>query len=222
MRGVTIQIASIPSREQQLKLTINSLYGQVEQINVFLNGYSYIPEFLNRRWINVKVLDNSTGDAAKFFGVERLRGYIFTCDDDIIYPSHYVRSTIKKLQGYNNKVIVTYHGKVFKNRPIKDFYTDPQIKHHYLDRVIRDEYVNIGGTGVMAWHSSAIKLKYSDFHLPNMADIHISRVAHKKKIGIICLNHLSNFFGHQETSSSIYETHLGGCKAQTKECNRFL
>jgi len=222
MREVTIQIASIPSRIHLLNKTIDSLYGQAETINVFLNGYDFVPTFLNKSSINVQKLDNSTGASAKFHGVEKIKEYIFTCDDDIIYPSHYVRSTLKRLKEYNDKCIVTYHGKVFKKKPIQDYYKDEQTKYHFLKRLMQDKKVDIGGTGVMAFHSSALKIKYKDFYSRNMSDIHLSRVAKKQNVDIVCLNHLSNFFKYMSPQTSIYRDYFDNCKEQTNEVNKFL
>src|ERR1035437_5903791 len=77
-REITAQIASLPARVEMLKQTVASLRPQVHKIFVALNGYDFTPEFLKEgEYIH---LDNSTGDAAKFYGVENLNGYIFLCD----------------------------------------------------------------------------------------------------------------------------------------------
>jgi len=204
-----------------LKETIESLYGQAETINVFLNNYDFVPAFLNQKGINTMMLDNSTGDAAKFYGVEKLKGYIFTCDDDLVYQANYIKKTIKKLQLYKDKAIVTYHGKNFE-KPITDFYHGKQKKYHCLMEVDKDIKVEVGGTGVMAFHNTAIRVKYKDFYTRNMADIHISRLAKQQKVDIICLRHLHNEFRYKSPHNTIWDDHNKDCEVHTKEVNKFL
>ena len=119
---ITAQIASIPERENMLQVVVNSLINQVDQLNVMLNGYKDAPIFLKQLEfhtdkLNYYATDNETGDAAKFFRVEQAKGLFFTCDDDIQYPPDYVQVMKKKLKEYDNKVILTNHGRtIIKSR----------------------------------------------------------------------------------------------------------
>ena len=106
---ITAQLASIPSRENSLKLTVESLRNQVDKILVALNGYDHIPEFLNNG--EFVMLDNSRGDAAKFFDVEYLQDYIFTCDDDIIYPRLFIETILDSYKKQNKDIITLYRNK---------------------------------------------------------------------------------------------------------------
>ncbi len=61
---IIAQVASIPDRMHQLKKTIESLYPQVDELNIMLNGYYFVPLWLNREKINVFELDNSKPNKA--------------------------------------------------------------------------------------------------------------------------------------------------------------
>lgn len=196
---ITAQLASIPSREKSLKLTVESLRSQVDNLLVTLNGYDHVPEFLyNGEWV---MSDNSRGDAGKFRDVEFLKGYIFTCDDDIIYPRDYCLYMISKIKEYRS--IITLHGRRYP-RPYVHFTHGEAF--HCLREVERDEMVDIGGTGVMAWHSDLIRVRYSDFKEPNMADVYMSKLAYEQGVSIICAKHPAGYINFVEYENTIWDT----------------
>ncbi len=63
---VTAQIATIPDRIKLLEITVKSLLPQVDQLNVMLNGWNHEPSIRDNK-ISYYHLDNSKGDAAKFY-----------------------------------------------------------------------------------------------------------------------------------------------------------
>lgn len=221
---VTVQIASIPNRIELLRRTVESLKNQVDFIHVGLNNYDQIPDFLNRNWkITGTLLDNSTGDAAKFYGVEDLEGYIFTCDDDLIYPKDYVKRMIDKIEQYKRKTIITNHGRIMFPRPVESYYRDKIITYHCLLNVSKDHKVDCGGTGVMAFHSDTIKLKYSYFKSPNMADIWVAIYARKRGVPIIVQSHEEDWIQYQDTNDqTIWDQHYLNDAIQTALINKYF
>ena len=194
---ITAQLASIPSRENSLKLTVESLRNQVDKILVALNGYDHIPEFLNNG--EFVMLDNSRGDAAKFFDVEYLQDYIFTCDDDIIYPANYVSYMISKIKEHRS--IVSLHGRIFP-RPYISYTVGESL--HYLREVKNDTLIDLGGTGVMAWHSDIFKVRYSDFTQANMADVFVAKLAYEQGVSMVCASHPEGFIKHVYYKDTIW------------------
>jgi hypothetical protein len=213
---IHVRIASLPEREEGLRLAVESLRPQVDSIFVGLNNYKKVPEYLNNgEWV---MLDNSTGDAAKFYDVEYLHGYIFTCDDDLIYPSSYVSDMIKKIELYES--VVTLHGKIYK--PLINFQT-PAAKYHCLGNVTEDRRVDVGGTGVMAWHSDHLKIKYSDFKAPNMADIWMAKACKDQGVPIYVIAHNSGYLKYFEPQTTIWEEEKKtGFSRQTELLKTFL
>ena len=136
-KKITVSIASIPKREEALQSTINSLINQVDKINVYLNGYNHIPEFLDRKNIEFMRSQESKdlGDVGKFYWANKIKGYHFTCDDDIIYPSNYIEFMIDKLNQYSG--FISLHGAILVE-PIISFYRC-RIVYHFMHDLKEDK-----------------------------------------------------------------------------------
>jgi hypothetical protein len=214
---IRVQIASIPNREAQLKKTVESLRPQVDSLFVGLNNYSHAPDFLKDG--EYGFFDNSMGDAVKFYNVENHKGYFFTCDDDLIYPKDYVKKMIKAIQKYG--CIVTLHGKTYPK--VITAFNKIMGNFRCLDDVFGDGRVDVGGTGVMAFHSDNFKISYSDFGSANMADVWLAKKAYEQKVKIMCLGHPKGYLLSQETPTTIWDTEKDkGFKGQTKLLKSFL
>lgn len=231
---ITAQIASIPDREELLKHVIESLYDQVDKINVMLNNYTHTPTFLHKPRITAFYLDNSRGDGAKFFGLGNVKGYIFTCDDDLIYPEDYTDVMIAKLKEYDNKVILTNHGRIMEDKPVSNSYTDrrggirnPDSKFHCLLDTPREAFLDIGGTGVMAWHSDYFLPDYDKITLANMADIWVAKFAHEQGCKILHNPHRGEWIRYAsrvlgiDDPHTIWDDHFPNPQAQTDLYNSF-
>lgn len=222
---VTVQIASLPERHEMLRQTIKSLHQQADRIHVALNSYSEIPDWFGD-YPNVfgMIMDNSTGDAAKFHNVENLNGYIFTCDDDIAYPNGYMEYMTGKIEKYERKVIVSLHGRVTLPKPVRTYYKSWIESFHCLKKVPTDRRVNVAGTGVMAWHSSTIKLRYEDFRLPNMADIWMAKFASQQNVPLFVVAHPEGYITLLDPACiypTIWHKHYNDDKQQTDLYNSF-
>jgi len=232
--AITANIASIPDRELLLEKTVNSLRNQVDELNVMLNGYPRVPLFLSKPRVIVWKLDNSKGDAAKFYRVAHTRGYIFTCDDDLLYPPDYVEVMIAKLREHDNKVILTNHGRIMEPKPVHNAYTDrrggsrnPDSKFHCLLDTPREDYLDIGGTGVMAWHSDYFTPDYDRIDIPNMADIWVCKFAKEQGCKILhnphkegWIRYTSHVFGFSDPRT-IWDEHFPNPEQITNFYNSF-
>lgn len=209
-------IASIPERENMLHKTIGSLRGQVDGVRVALNGYDHKPKFLNEG--EYVFLDNSMGDAGKFY-FDSLEGIIFTCDDDLFYPPNYcdyMESGIKKY-----KCAVTLHGKTYP-RPIKSF-REVIGNYRCLDTVDSDGRVDVGGTGVMAYDTDMLKVRFTDFKSKNMADLWFAKLCWDQGVRIMCLAHTKGNIGYMRPKTTIWEEEKAkGFKEQTNILKSFL
>ena len=196
----TAQLCTIPERVDSLRLTVNSLRRQVDLLYVMLNGHYKIPTFLD--WGEMELTTNEMSDANKFYNIEERTGYVIICDDDIVYPPTYVQDMIKAVDKY--KCVVSLHGKKYP-RPFKDFY---HIERNYrcLGNVDKDAEVDVVGSGVMAYHTDFLKLKYSDFELPNMADVWVSKIAHEQGVKMMVLKHRADYLKHTNHKETIFIT----------------
>lgn len=201
MKMISANIASLPNRREMLDRTIDSLYQQVDVINLCLNNYDSDP-FIDDPKINTILADNSLGDAGKFLFQKNVDGYYFTCDDDIIYPKTYVEDTIKKVDEFG---LVTYNGRIFKSFPIKSFYRDKAKKYRYGRSERKTLKVQLGGTGVMAFDTAFFGIPISEFQRKNMADIWVACYARKNEYSMWHLAHKEGYLISQKTQGSIYE-----------------
>lgn len=216
---VTAQVASLPERVDSLENMVASMLPQIDHLFVGLNNYTEVPSFLQgKEKISYMLLDNSLGDAAKFYGAEDLNGYVFTCDDDLIYPKDYVRYMISKVDKY--KAVVSLLGKVYP-RPIMSFRKGYKKIYRCLGTVSEDHVVDIVGTGAMAYHTDHIDVNISDFKKPNMADIWLSKLAHEQGVPLMVVEHRAKYVSHKTYEWRIW-TKAGFDKYQTELLNEFL
>jgi len=215
------QIASIPERAQMLKKTVESLYPQVDELNVMLNNYSYIPPWLEKENINVVELDNSKGDGAKFYGLENKEGFIFTCDDDLIYPTDYVHEMTMKLYDYKISAILTNHGRVMNDKPVTSIYMDRKATYHCLETVTDEVHLDIGGTGVMAFHTRYFRPDYNKILIKNMADVWIAKFAHEQGCKIVMNPHHKDWLTYQHPDWTIWDEEIREHSFQTEIYNSF-
>ena len=207
-------------RINSLIKTIESIYHQCDEINICLNNYDGdIPkQFLDEK-INLIFTDNSKGDAFKFLNLENSDGYYLTIDDDLIYPPNYVEYMISNCKKYNNKKIITLHGKNFDEFPIISYYNSKKQIYHFLDEQNKDIKVQYGGTGVMCFHTSLLKTSIEYFKYPNMADVWIGNLAKNNNLEIICVSRPKNFITQIGQTETIYNSYSNNDKIQTNLVN---
>lgn len=179
MKPLIVGIASLPDRADCLFDTVKSLYDQVDKIIIGLNNYNEVPDFLKMKKVECYLLDNSLGDAAKFYKIDDYKNhYYFACDDDLIYPDNFCETLISKSKKYNS--IVGVHGAKI-SRPVNSYYRDRKV-YHTFDYLPQDVEVDVVGTGCCLIDTSILDLKLSDFKVPNMADIWLADTIKKQKL----------------------------------------
>lgn len=186
---VRVGIASIEIRRTALARVIDCLYDQVDELVIYLNDYAEIPAFLQREKIRVIHNAGDVGDRGKFYEVENFQGYVFTCDDDIHYPPYYVRHCIDAIERYGRKAAVGWHGSAFKS-PFEDYYS-PDSRRVFSFRSGRpvDTAAHVLGTGCTAFHSSTIKVRFSDFKTSNMADVYFALLGQQQRVPFVVIKH---------------------------------
>ena len=199
-----------------LKKTVESLRPQ-GSIFVALNGYRAVPDFLGEG--EYVMLDNSRGDAAKFYDIERHEGYLFTCDDDLIYPPDYCEYMRQGVDKYGCPC--TLHGKIY-DKPIRAF-NIIKLQMQCLQDAFGDGRVDVGGTGVMAWHSSQVKISYDQFKSRNMADLWFAKTCTEQGVKIMCLEHKRGQLAYQGPHDTIWQQEKNkGFTEQTALLKTFL
>jgi len=224
--SIVCGMATIESRKESLKETVSSIINQVDKLIIYQNGYYEIFDFLKNPKIEViSSLHTGVdmGDAGKFYKLNEYDNcYYFSVDDDLIYPEKYFSETLRRCNEFENKKVITYHGRSFKNFPIKSYYKDSSERYACLYDVDRDVNVQFGGTGVMCIHTSILKIPFSYFKNPNMADIWIGKYCIENNIEIICLKHKKGYLKYIPQKSTIYDVESKSDQIQTNVVNSIV
>jgi len=190
MKQRIVGIASLPERVDCLKDTINSLLPQCDKIILALNNYSEIPDFAKHEKIETYLLDNTLGDAAKFYKVEEYpNDYYFCADDDLIYPPNFTSTLIDNVNKY--KSIIGLHG-IIMIHPVQSYYRSRKV-FHGLYPLNTDIEVDLVATCSCCFDTEQLKVSLSDFKKPNMADVWLADVAKKQKIKSIAISRGDNW-----------------------------
>lgn len=217
-----ISVASY-KRIDSLVKTIESIYDQCDEINIFLNNHEgEIPAKFFEEKINLYFSDNRYGDALKFARLIDSDGYYLTIDDDLIYPPNYVNHMIGRCKEYSNKRVITLHGRKFGNKPITSYYNSYVEFYHCLRHQKRDALIHFGGTGVMCFHTSLMKIPITYFEHPNMADVWVGKYCIENNIEVVSIAHDKDFLKYQPQKTTIFDTHSNSDVIQTKIVNEIF
>lgn len=193
---VTAYMATFPTRELIIAEAVESLLPQVDKLVIWVNGEMELPQICYHKKVELywgkDVLGFDLGCAGKFAFAFEWDGYIFTVDDDIIYPSDYVERSIAKIEEYERKCVLSWHGRqtslpITVYRSAKDM-----IKNcSFQQTVAEDTECHIIGTGVMFFHTSTIVPKYDVMEMKhtNVSDIHFAQSMDMRGIKTIVAAH---------------------------------
>lgn len=176
-------MASYPERRESLRLALPHLLKQLDELVLYLNDYDEIPDFCYHPKLTVILGGTALGDLRDNGKFYRLPvdddSYVFTLDDDIIYPEDYVRRMVHYIEVLDRKAVVGVHGVDFadgdfselKQRAVRAFWKESS-----------GAFVDLLGTGTTAWHSSALKPVLQDFATKGVCDLWFARIATASRI----------------------------------------
>ena len=116
-------MATFPARRASLIETVTSLAGQVDRLHVVLNEYTEVlPELAGFANVDQIIPPRDLKDTGKFWPDVSGADWVFTLDDDILYPDDYVVSTLEKMARFDGqRVMGGYHGSIYVPQPLKGF-----------------------------------------------------------------------------------------------------
>lgn len=216
--GIAVNIATRPGRELPLKRCIKSLHGQADEIRVYFNEfqpYDWVADFPK-----VKAFTGpDLGAAAKFFSWNpKVEEWYFTCDDDLIYPPDYVKTTVEAYHKYGG--IITYHGRQLQGRGLK--YYGGHKTFMCLGDVPHDVSVHVGGTGVSMFLSTEFERPVGDLKYKLMDDIYTGLMAAQQDVPITLIAHKAGWLqmSPEGQEDGIWQQHRLNCEAQTELANK--
>lgn len=208
---IFVGMATMKGREQQLKLAIQSLTKQVDEIVLYDNSK------------NEDLTDNG-----KFYVLEYLRknkitenAYILLCDDDLIYPHNYVKKMIDEVKKTGN--IVTCHGRILEQKA-QSYYRGGHKAFGCLSTVEYSGEIDVPGTGCTAFsieYFNPKNLHKAKVH--RMSDLVFALEAKKQNKTITMMPHSRYWIRQLPTNSGCYNTEVNGTQEnQVKYVNQII
>lgn len=200
-KTVTAGIATFPARIDNLRCCVDSLYDQCDYICIYLNGYTYVPEFLKRPKIRVFLGEdyidlNATG---KVFFIDWVKnGYYFTIDDDFVYPADYISHLRSKIDQYGRRCAVTVHGSIFPSE--FSWYYERTAMYQYQAPLPTDRFVHLPGSGSFGFHKSTMKANFVDFLPLIMVDLTLAILCKRQQVPIVCVSRPAMWLMNTERS----------------------
>ena len=215
---VFMGMATIYERRDVLRGVIEKVLPQIDHLYVYLNydQGDEVPDYLNHPRITYLHAQDSEdgriGDRGKFYFLEEIKrkyqhGYYFSVDDDIWYPEDYVIKTIKKIDEYDRRCAISYHGGILPSKTIQCYCKERNLIA-FQTKVNFDIFINNCGTGVTAFCLDHIGLSYEDFQEPNCADIWFSMYCQKNQVPIVCVEKPSGWILAAEVPEEIVSNTL--------------
>lgn len=182
-------IASIPARGQSLRQAIESICHQVDHVEVVLNGYKAVPDWLRHERITVTTSQDvgDHADNAKFMGMERYDECIyFAIDDDILYPADYVARMLECMSRYGGRAAVGVHGSFVPKRP--GTFLGRRV-FCFWDLLPFDAPCSYAGTGTIALSRHMMPASpLSLFTDTGMSDLFVASSLKRRGIPVICID----------------------------------
>jgi len=182
-------------REKFLFSQLKSISTQVDILYVTLNGFTKTPEYFNQFENVIGICDpyNFTKDMAKLIISEEIKSsFFFTFDDDIVYPSNYVRTYLNKFEEYGKNVVLCLHGTILKPN-WKIYYNDRRVIH-YFEPLEEDRKFDLAGTATTAFHTETLKIKFNEIWDYDIgSDLWLAYFAYRKDIPLIAIARRKNW-----------------------------
>lgn len=190
---ITASLSTVAWRRPALEQMLPTILPQVDRLNVFLQGYDATPECLRHpkitiadgrdhpQWLAIK-------STAKLFWVAQglvADGVHLCVDDDILYPADYAAHVAGKIERYERKAIVGFHGARYRDT-VNHIYRD-RTEWHYEKLCASDVPVHTIGSGTIGWHTSALRLTFEDLPDWDAVDYRIAIAAQKQRVPMLCL-----------------------------------
>lgn len=220
---ITASMSTVAWRRPALEQMLPTILPQVDRLNVFLQGYESTPDCLrhpkitvvdgrdNHEWLALK-------STAKLFWVARglvAAGVHLCVDDDILYPPDYAGNVAAKIERYDRRAIVGFHGSRY--RDVVNHIRDDRTEWHYEKLCAADVPVHVIGTGTIGWHTSTLRLTIDDLADWDAVDYRVAIAAQKQRVPMLCLARPAGWLKSLPLASD-----LRSCSALTEYNERIL
>jgi hypothetical protein len=189
-------MSTIRSRAHTLSTALESILPQVDRLYLFLDKHDDVPKTLPADPKLIPLLPaqyGPFGGNGKFAGLELLTepALYFCFDDDIHYPPIYVKWMTLALRRHHFRALVGVHGMVFRP-PHESYLRDRRTLHFQMARSL-DCFVDELGSGTLAFHTDAIKLRPRTWQHHDMSDLMVAIEAVEQRIPRIAVRRPEKF-----------------------------
>jgi len=207
MKKIIVGMATFPGREEVVKLAMDSLRPQCDEIFLYDNGKEPF----------------DITDLGKFQGLHRIKEPCFylSCDDDLLYPPTYCQDMVEAIKRTGS--IVSHHGRILAGLDLNYYFG--HLSYRCLGKIDKERFIDVAGTGVTGWDTeyfNPLNLIYSKDM--KMSDLVFSLEAAKQKKHITILTHEKGYINHLpiDMSKTICATEQRNCDRQGQLANEIL
>ena len=192
--GASACMATIPRRISNVEMTIESVYDQFDSIFIYLNEFDEVPGFMQDPKIftfqSQDYMDlNATG---KVFFVEHITdGYVFTLDDDMLYPRDYVSYLTETMKSFDDKVAACVHGSILPDQP--DYYYLRTSMYATQGPLQQQRFINLPGSGAFAFRSGTLDVSLKGFLPETMVDLTFGILCKQAGLPIVCVDRFQHW-----------------------------
>lgn len=167
---------------------VASILPQLDELVVYLNDYDDVPRFLKKSKIRVVRSQDAEGDLrdnGEFYDLPHdTEAYVFTLDDDLLYPMDYVSRMIQHIEFLRRRCVVGVHAAAF---PSGEFSRLRQRTVYHFAKKHKGHFVDLLGTGTAAWHASTIRISLQDFETKGVCDLWFAAAAARQKVPLFAV-----------------------------------
>lgn len=196
---VVASMATMPGRAEARRLAVESLLPQVDLVHIHFNGFAWEDACREVRRFELKSGKlglvsysggpDNRGDQMKFLALPaRDKTCRLVCDDDLIYPPDYAQKMCAFVKRFG---VVSAHGAKL-TKPFESYYRSRK-SFHCTANIGRVHFVDVLGTGTMAYKDIDLRWSPKDFLLPNMADIWVAIALKKRQLAARVVPHARNW-----------------------------
>ena len=188
---ISVFMATYPGGFSKVGNAVKTLLNQSQKITklvLHVNGNSVPPGLPKDTRLEVITSSVDCADNGKFRYMANHSGYFLTVDDDISYPSDYVEKMLQHVEHFDRKALIGVHGAILPAGPPLtrwSLYRDLRRTHIFSKQQASYGFVNVIGTGTMAFHSDLGIPNFEQMDTKRMVDLHVARWAQDSDIPMV-------------------------------------
>lgn len=216
---ITFNLATTPERLNGAVDTISSIYNQADEIRIYLNRFSEVPEIFKGSKIITHIGEDLRSSGKLYWSLNKDE-YYFCIDDDLIYPKSYAKDMIKKLNQYNDEIILSLHGKRLKPGVKSSYFRGIDLNLRCLKEVKKDYWVHVIGNGVSVFNTNKIIIDYKTFKYNYMDDISVSLELQNQQRGALVMAHNRDYLRYNPPPvKTLYDEFINNDSTHTEIVN---